>query len=156
MLRSLAHLQGLARNGGVLPRLSDCGFRVFSQFEEDGLIVYLAAVLEISTKVFIDVGAGDGIGSNCANLAVNHGWTGLFVDGDAVGMGRGEDAGGHPADGVVWLVGQLAARGERVRAGDVVITGGLTAAVALDVGIMVHATFEVVPPVVPVRVSVVR
>lgn len=66
----------------------------------------------------------------------------LFVDGEPVGSGRGSDASGHPADGVVWLVEQLASRGQRLRAGDVVITGGLTRAMPLRPGATVHARFS--------------
>lgn len=55
----------------------------------------------------------------------------LEVDGEPVGHGRGRDASGHPVDGVVWLIARLAERGERLVAGDVVITGGLTAAAPL-------------------------
>lgn len=66
----------------------------------------------------------------------------LFVDGEAVGSGRGSDASGHPANGVVWLVEQLEARGEWLRAGDVVITGGLTRAAALEPGGTIEAVFD--------------
>jgi hypothetical protein len=62
--------------------LCDSGFRVFSQFEEDGLLLYLAAVLELEPKLFLDIGAADGIASNCANLPLNLGWHGLFLDSD--------------------------------------------------------------------------
>ena len=58
----------------------------------------------------------------------------LTVDGSAAGHGRGADASGHPADGVVWLLGQLAVRGLGLHAGDVVITGGLTRAAPLAPG----------------------
>lgn len=39
------------------------------------------AVLELEPRLFIDIGAADGINSNCANLALNLGWHGLFIDG---------------------------------------------------------------------------
>lgn len=65
------------------------------------------------------------------------------VDETVHGRGVGADASGHPADGVVWLVEQLARRGERVRAGDVVITGGLTSAAALLPGGRITARFAV-------------
>lgn len=65
----------------------------------------------------------------------------LLVNDEVVGVARGCDASGHPADGVVWLIGQLAARGQRLLAGDVVITGGLTRAVPLDKGSTVAAIF---------------
>lgn len=66
----------------------------------------------------------------------------LLVDGTPSGNGRGSDASGHPADGVVWLVEQLATRGEKLRAGDVVITGGLTRAAALEPGTTIEAVFD--------------
>jgi hypothetical protein len=84
-------LQFKARSGQPFPKLSDSGFRIFSQFEEDGLLVYLAAVLELEPKVFIDIGSSDGINSNCANLAVNLGWHGLFIDGSEPAIKRGRD-----------------------------------------------------------------
>jgi 2-keto-4-pentenoate hydratase len=65
----------------------------------------------------------------------------LALDGAPVGSGFGRDAGGHPADGVVWLAAQLAAQGDLLHAGDVVLTGGLTAAVALEEGNEVRAVF---------------
>ncbi len=66
----------------------------------------------------------------------------LWVDGVSAGRGLGSDASGHPADGVVWLVAQLATRGIRLRAGDVVITGGLTRAAPLSPGTTIEARFS--------------
>jgi 2-keto-4-pentenoate hydratase len=66
----------------------------------------------------------------------------LAVDGAAVASGRGADASGHPAAGVAWLADQLAARGLALAPGDVVITGGLTAAYPLEPGGVVAATFS--------------
>ena len=66
----------------------------------------------------------------------------LLVDGVLVGEGAGRDAGGHPAYGVAWLAARLAERGEPLRPGDVVITGGLTAAATVPPGSVVHAWFR--------------
>lgn len=56
-------------------------------------------------------------------------------DGDqTLGQGVGADADGHPLDAVVRLVRELAAFGQRLEAGDLVITGGLTKACELEVG----------------------
>jgi hypothetical protein len=85
----MLELQARARASAPLPRLCDGGFRVFSQFEEDGYLLYLAAVLELDPKIFLDIGAADGINSNCANLALNLGWHGLFIDGDPNNVARG-------------------------------------------------------------------
>jgi 2-keto-4-pentenoate hydratase len=66
----------------------------------------------------------------------------LHHDGRLVGTGRGADALGHPGTALAWLAGFLAARGELLRAGDLVITGGLTAAVPLGAGDVVHAELD--------------
>lgn len=65
----------------------------------------------------------------------------LSVDGVEAGRGRGSDASGHPADGVVWLVAELASRGMSLRSGDLVITGGLTRAAPLLAGTTIEARF---------------
>lgn len=66
----------------------------------------------------------------------------LLHNGTACGSATGRAASGHPAAGVVWLVGQLALQGRRIEAGDIVITGGLTRAVPLDLGDHVEAVFD--------------
>ena len=97
MVSMMLALQAKARANEALPALSNSGFRVFSEFEEDGLLLYLAAVLELEPKIFVDIGSSDGINSNCANLALNLGWHGLFIDGkeSAINHGRNFYA-GHP------------------------------------------------------------
>ena len=69
--------------------LETCGFRVFSQFEEDGMLLAIFSIIGEGSKTFVDLGSSDGISSNCANLAVNHGWWGVFVDGDQDAITRG-------------------------------------------------------------------
>jgi hypothetical protein len=91
MVTQFGELQKAAISGSTLPKLQDCGFRVFSQFEEDGLLLYLAAVLEIEHKIFVDIGSSSGINSNCANLALNLGWHGLFIDGDENAIQHGKE-----------------------------------------------------------------
>lgn len=58
-----------------------------------------------------------------------------------LGQGVGGDADGHPLDAVARLARELAAMDRRLEAGDLVITGGLTAACALEVGALLSATF---------------
>jgi len=55
--------------------------------------------------------------------------------------GWGRNAMGDPAKAVAWLVDRLDERGESLREGDVVITGGLTVAVPLEPGDVVEAAF---------------
>ena len=66
----------------------------------------------------------------------------LLHNGTECGSATGRAASGHPAAGVVWLVGQLALQGRNIEAGDIVITGGLTRAVPLDFGDRVEAVFD--------------
>ncbi len=66
----------------------------------------------------------------------------LRRNGGDVARATGAAASGHPLLGVVWLVEQLAAQGGELRAGDVVITGGLTHAVPLLAGDQVEAIFD--------------
>lgn len=72
-----------------LPAFNSTGFKVFSQFEEDGLLLYLFSLIGEGRKTFIEIGANDGINSNCSNLAVHFGWSGLFFEGDPELIRRG-------------------------------------------------------------------
>jgi hypothetical protein len=80
----------LALAGGPLPSVWETGYRVFSQFDEDGVILLCLAVAGTGTGRFVDIGAGDGvIASNTANLALNLGFHGLFIDAGAAEVERG-------------------------------------------------------------------
>jgi len=46
-------------------------------------------------------------------------------DGAPIGEGRGGDILGHPFNSVAWLAAQLAGRGERLKAGQIVMTGSV-------------------------------
>jgi len=88
----------LAREGAALPSVWDTGFRIFSQSDEDGLLLFLLAVAEEGPRTLVDLGAGDGVqASNCANLLLNLGFHGLLVDADEALVARAQRFyGGHP------------------------------------------------------------
>lgn len=65
----------------------------------------------------------------------------LFRNGEPAGSGTAAAAMGHPLTALAWLAAELPRRGGRLRAGDLVITGGLTAAVPLQPGDEVAAVF---------------
>lgn len=73
-----------------LPEFNTTGFKVFSQFEEDGKLLYIFSVIGMGNKTFVDLGSNDGINSNCANLAIHFNWKGLFVDGDSKALAIGQ------------------------------------------------------------------
>lgn len=74
----------------TLPDLNTTGFKVFSQFEEDGKLLYIFSLLGMGNRTFVDIGSNDGVNSNCANLLIHFGWKGLFVDGDKTVISRGK------------------------------------------------------------------
>lgn len=73
-----------------LPGIKQAGFRVFSQFEEDGKLLYIFSILGMNKKQFIEIGSDDGVNSNSANLYFNFGWRGLFIDGNPKSIDRGK------------------------------------------------------------------
>ena len=78
-----------ALNRTTLPNFQETGFKLFSQFEEDGLLLYVFALIGMTNKLFIEFGSDDGINSNSANLYYNHDFTGLFLDGNEKAIKRG-------------------------------------------------------------------
>ena len=65
----------------------------------------------------------------------------LHIDGRGVDQGVGAAALDSPLAAVAWLARHLAVRGERLQAGEVVLTGGLTRAHALPSGSIAEARF---------------
>jgi len=61
-------------------QLSDVSFNVFTYHGEDGILLYLITKLKNIPKTFVDIGSGDCIKSNCANLITHFGWEGVFID----------------------------------------------------------------------------
>ncbi len=66
------------------------GFSLFSQHEEDGLILFLISKIPTIVPKFLEFGSDDGINSNTANLFFHHGWNGLFIDGNQKAIARGK------------------------------------------------------------------
>lgn len=88
--RQLYHYYTEKKEAGKTPALKDCGFRVFSQFEEDGKLLFIFAMLGMNKKTFIEIGSDDGVNSNSANLYFNFDWQGLFIDGNPKSIQRGK------------------------------------------------------------------
>ena len=64
-------------------------FKVFSGNGQDGILLYLLTILGIKYYKIIDIGCGNGIQGNSANLIINHGFHGLLIDGDQDSLDRG-------------------------------------------------------------------
>jgi hypothetical protein len=56
------------------------GFKVFSQWDEDGIIQYLISHLQIQNKTFIEFGVEDYEESNTRFLLFNDHWQGMVLD----------------------------------------------------------------------------
>jgi len=78
LLLRLAYQQ-LAARGTRLP-FDQVEFRKYSENGEDGILLYVFSVIGETKKTCVDIGAATGVSGNCANLIINHGWTGLLID----------------------------------------------------------------------------
>ena len=66
----------------LISRLSDVGFRVFSQTNEDGILHYIFSAIGTTNKACLDIAFGSPYGANTTNLIVNDGWHGILVCGN--------------------------------------------------------------------------
>jgi hypothetical protein len=79
------------------PKFDDVEFRVFSQNGEDGILLYIFALIGTANKKCVEICAGNGTQCNTANLIINHGWEGLLFDGNENLVKKGQDFyKGHP------------------------------------------------------------
>lgn len=72
----------LLLRGAELPSFHDAGFRVYSQSDEDGLLLYLFSLIGFKNRLLLDVASGVPIGGNTTNLIVNWGCHGLLLEGN--------------------------------------------------------------------------
>jgi hypothetical protein len=66
----------------LYPKLCDSGFRVYSEFEEDGMILYVLALIGFKSKKVVEMCCGTGRECMATNLILNHGFDGYLFDGD--------------------------------------------------------------------------
>lgn len=67
---------------GIKPSFQDVGFRRYSQFEEDGILLFIFSLIGEESRKVVEICCGDGQQSMAANLIVNHGWQGLLFEGN--------------------------------------------------------------------------
>src|SRR5580693_996958 len=75
--------KGMAWRVASLPPNTDVrelGFKVFSQFDEDGIIQYLVNKLPIASKTFVEFGVENYEESNTRFLLLNDHWQGMVLD----------------------------------------------------------------------------
>jgi hypothetical protein len=69
------------RSENKLRRISDIGFKVHSQWEEDGIIEWLLQRIPVQSTTFVEFGVEDYTESNTRFLMKNRNWRGLIIDG---------------------------------------------------------------------------
>ncbi len=77
----------LMRQAKLLPLpIHQVGWRAFSQFDEDGILLYIFSLIGVTNQMAVEIGADCGGNffafpeSNITNLLVNHAWHGLIID----------------------------------------------------------------------------
>ena len=72
----------IKNNVKIFDKIQDAGFRCYSQFEEDGIILYLLSCVGKKTRSVVEICSGSGSECMSANLIINHGYKGFLFDGD--------------------------------------------------------------------------
>jgi len=77
-------------NQGNTPNFLNISFRNYSQNGEDGILLYIFSVIGFSNRRGIEIGCGNGVECNTANLLIHHDFDGLLVDGDKLNVRYGK------------------------------------------------------------------
>ena len=72
----------------ILP-LDQVGFSRFSEFEEDGHLLYLLTLAGSVSRTVVEISSQDGRTCMATNLLVHHRWRGFLFDGDPVFVAEG-------------------------------------------------------------------
>ena len=83
---------------GELPAFRDVEFRNHSQNGEDGILWYIFSLIGATNRKSVEIGAGNGMECNTANLIINHHWLGLLLDGSETNVNAGREFFAHHPD----------------------------------------------------------
>jgi hypothetical protein len=85
---------------GVAPyaNIRDAGFRVYSQFEEDGIILYVLTMIGFKTRKIVEMCCGSSHECMATNLILNHGFDGYLFDGNSDNIRRAKEFFGSKQD----------------------------------------------------------
>src|SRR6201994_4817249 len=84
----IASWRQLQAAGVILP-LDQVGFSRFSEFEEDGHLLYLLTLAGSASRTVVQISSQDGRTCMATNLLVHHRWRGFLFDGDPVWVDEG-------------------------------------------------------------------
>jgi len=74
----------------LYPNIRDAGFRAYSQFEEDGIILYVLSMIGFKTRRVVEICCGSGNECMAANLILNHGFDALLFDGNEASVAHAQ------------------------------------------------------------------
>jgi hypothetical protein len=82
--RSLTTQYAICRAQKIVPypNIRDASFRAYSQFEEDGIILYVLSMIGFGTKRVVEICCGTGDECMATNLILHHGYEGFLFEGD--------------------------------------------------------------------------
>src|SRR5581483_2678508 len=89
VMLSVLYKDMLSRRAPLLS-FDDIEFRAFSQNGEDGILLYIFALIGTTNKRCVEICGADGLECNTANLMINHGWRGLVFDGNKELIEKGQ------------------------------------------------------------------
>lgn len=75
------HYKSLLAQNLPLPKFCDTGFRIFSQTDEDGILLYIFSLIGTTNKICLDIAFRSSHGANTTNLILNNGWNGILICG---------------------------------------------------------------------------
>ena len=104
--KELARLQAEVRTA-MPENPAACGFKVYSQADEDGIVEEITRRIGIDRGCFIEIGCGDGRENNSHYLLLKS-WRGIWVDGDPDNIAAIRAA--LPLEGRLRLVEQMVTR----------------------------------------------
>ena len=69
---------------GIVPyrEISESGFRCYSQYDEDGIILYVLSMIGFESRKVVEICCGSGHECMATNLILNHGFEGFLYEGD--------------------------------------------------------------------------
>ena len=79
------HLQ---RAAGLKPSFRDCAMRIYSQTDEDGILLWIFSAIGFTNKLCVDMAFASPFGANTTNLICNWGFHGLLVEGQPLEEGH--------------------------------------------------------------------
>ena len=86
----------------IPPPLVDTGFKAYSQFEEDGILLYIFSLIGFTNRKVVEICCGTGDECNTANLIINHACYGLLLDGNEYNVKVATDF--FKSNNMTWLL----------------------------------------------------